>query len=362
MHPAASVEPIPLTFEPLFRERVWGGRALQTHFGKRLPANVAIGESWELSDLPEGQSRVRAGPCAGMTLAGLIAAWGRRLLGDAPLVSERFPLLIKLLDARETLSIQVHPRPREVGTQAARASATSAPVAHPLAQLDGGVKHEAWIVLDCQAGAELLIGLRPGVSRQDVIRAGPSAALVECLRRYPVRRGDCFYLPSGVPHALGAGVLVAEVQTPSDVTYRLYDWDRGDADGKRRALHWEEGVANLRDDAPVTEIAQRPTRSGHGATTLVRSPCFTIDRIRITPGATHTPPLGEMVAWLLTDGELRTRCVTTAAGAGGLEPHELSIRAGELVLLPADARGVRAESDSGADLLQVRIPTGANRE
>ncbi|MBU0639255.1 MAG: class I mannose-6-phosphate isomerase, partial [Planctomycetes bacterium] len=242
-----SIPPIPVVFEPIFKAKPWGGRELARLFDKMLPPEVPVGESWELADLPGNESRVAQGPLAGKKLGELIEMWGRDLLGRAELMGGRFPLLIKFLDARERLSIQVHPRPRADASEPEQA----------------GVKHEAWYVIDADPGAALYIGLKPGVGPEDVRAAGSTPALAELHQLRAGELGLCYCLPSGVPHALGAGLIVAEVQTPSDVTYRLYDWGRVGLDGQPRELHVEQALANIRYDVAEEEIIQPRGPSGN---------------------------------------------------------------------------------------------------
>lgn len=227
----------PLTFRPIYKEKVWGGRSLEK-LGRRLPGDglAGIGESWELADLSTTSatggggaaehSVVADGPLKGKTIRELIQTYGEDLLGKgvAPSDDGGFPLLIKFLDAKENLSVQVHPSP-----------------AYAAANPDAHLKSEAWYIVDAQPGAVIYKGLAPGTTPEMLraaIEANTDAAVVPLLNAVPVRKGDCHYLPSGTLHALGAGVMVAEVQTPSDTTYRVYDWGRTD-----RELHVEQAMA-----------------------------------------------------------------------------------------------------------------------
>ena len=227
----------PYKFKPILVERIWGGNAL-ARYGKAIPAGKHIGESWEISDRADAQSIVANGPAAGQTLRQLIQSLGYETVvgrvtsrgaasGDA--AYKRFPLLIKLLDARERLSLQVHP-----------------PAA--LAALLGGEpKTEMWYILDAAPEAALIAGLRRGVTRQQfeaAIRQG-GAAFQKCFYQFPVRAGEALFVPSGRLHAIGAGLVIAEVQQNSDTTYRVYDWDRVDDKGQPRALHVRESLASI---------------------------------------------------------------------------------------------------------------------
>jgi len=205
-----------LKMKPVLAEKPWGGRRLAA-YGKDLPAGSLIGESWEVADLPddsvatvaEARSRVADGPHAGKTLRRLIAEFGSELLGSASAsVDGDFPLLVKILDAREHLSVQVHPDRDYVE-------------GHP----DTRLKTESWYVIDADPGALLYLGLREGVTVADIASRIGTAAIADLLHVVPARPGDFHHLPAGLVHALGAGVVVAEVQTPSDTTFRMYDWE-----------------------------------------------------------------------------------------------------------------------------------------
>ena len=203
----------PLAFHPVLKERAWGSARLRT-LGKALPPGARIGESWEIADLPDsipgGQSIVAGGRFDGMTLRELISAQRDGVLGvTTPGPDGAFPLLVKYLDAAENLSVQVHP-------SAAYARA------HP----DARVKTEAWVVVEAEPGARLYRGFRPSVTPSDFERALAHGTVVELLETIEVARGDCIYLRSGICHALGAGIVVAEIQTPSDTTFRVWDWNR----------------------------------------------------------------------------------------------------------------------------------------
>ncbi len=204
-------------------ERIWGGRRLQSLFGKHLPPGVRIGESWEIVDRPEAQSVVHRGPLRGKTLHALWTEHRQEIFGDAA-DSARFPILIKLLDAEEKLSLQVHPP------------------AHVAEELGGEPKTEFWYIADAQPHAELYVGMRRDSSRaafEEAIAAGSAEAHVH---RVPVKTGDGMFLPSGRVHAIGAGNVIVEVQQNSDTTYRVFDWNRTDDSGTPRTLHVEESL------------------------------------------------------------------------------------------------------------------------
>lgn len=223
----------PLTFQPLYMERIWGGRRIGSLPGRTLPPERPIGESWELCDREDAQSVVSEGPYAGTTLHELWVRHRTEVFGavaDAP----RCPLLAKILDARETLSVQVHP-PAAVAVE-----------------LGGEPKTEMWHVLDANEGAELYVGFSKGVTQAAFAEAVTSGQVAQLLHRIPVKAGDSIFIPSGRCHAIGGGCLIVEIQQNSDTTYRVHDWDRLGLDGKPRPLHVEASLRSIdfTDHAP----------------------------------------------------------------------------------------------------------------
>lgn len=214
----------PLVFEPLFKERVWGGRRLASVFGKNLPPGKKIGESWELVDRPEAQSVVREGPWKGKSLHDLWCNHRAELFGPQAPDMPRFPILAKILDAQEKLSLQVHPNPKS-------ADATG-----------GEAKTEMWYFAETEPGAEIYSGLRRGVRRDQFAQAVRDGVAAELVPRIKVHSGDAFFVPSGRLHAIGAGNLLVEIQQNSDSTFRLFDWNRDEADSPKRALQIEEAL------------------------------------------------------------------------------------------------------------------------
>jgi mannose-6-phosphate isomerase len=223
----------PLTFKPIFQKRIWGGRKLEELFGKNIPVGKRIGESWEIVDRPEAQSMVRDGPLTDRSLHDLWVNFREEVFGkarDAP----RFPLLIKLLDAREKLSLQVHPA-EEVAES-----------------LGGEAKTEFWYVAAAEPDAEIYVGLRNTMSRAQFEQALRSGTIADCVHTVPVKAGDAMFLPSGRFHAIGAGNVLVEIQQNSDTTYRVFDWNRVDDKAQPRSLHIEEALQciDFNDVAP----------------------------------------------------------------------------------------------------------------
>lgn len=313
----------PLRLEPLYRRYLWGGRKLATVLGRQLPPGDDFAESWEVVDRGPDQSRIAAGPLAGTTLGELLRRAPRQLLGErgadraraqarqmgAPEASLSFPLLIKLLDAQRSLSVQVHPDDE-------RAVRRTPP--------DLG-KTEAWVVLDAVPGATVYAGLKPGCGPAELVAAVAQGKTAECLHCFQPAVGDCLFLPAGTVHALGAGLVVYEVQQSSDTTYRLYDWQRVGADGKPRALHIPEALEAINYQAgPVTPQVPQP-----GAVPDVER-LVTCDKFRLDRWRTSRP--------LTLGGDDSCRVVTVVqgtvevAGDGVAQP----LVAGQTVLLPAD--------------------------
>lgn len=264
----------PYKFNPILVERVWGGNELR-HYGKSLPPGKRIGESWEISDRDNEQSTVATGPDAGKTLRQLIEQHGAALLGRNCPDPKRFPLLIKLLDARERLSLQVHP-PAIVAKK-----------------LKGEPKTEMWLVLDADPDAQLIAGLHKGSTGADFMRAlewtqkhngqKPVKTLEECIYSFGIRKGDVFFVPSGRLHAIDAGVVLAEIQQNSDTTYRVYDWGRTGLDGNPRSLHIQESLAciDFQDFEPKKVKPKVESRGVNGLWRLVECEHFHVHKLTL---------------------------------------------------------------------------------
>lgn len=215
---------MPMLLQPVYKEYIWGGDRFVTEFHRPLnPGRYA--ESWEIADHPDGRTRILNGPCTGQTLSEAIAAHGPDILGPALAGADRFPLLIKLIDAKETLSVQVHPD--DVAA----------------ARFGGEAKSEMWYVLSATPDAHIYSGFRPGVTAADFERARAADTIPSLLQRFPAKPGMVFNTPGGRVHAIGAGCLLLEVQQDANTTYRLYDWDRVDSrTGLPRPLHTRQAL------------------------------------------------------------------------------------------------------------------------
>jgi mannose-6-phosphate isomerase len=322
----------PLVFEPIFMERVWGGRRLESLYGKALPNGIRIGESWEMVDRPEAQSVVHEGPLRGKTLHDLwtnhraeIFGMETEDFGESPksaresrALPERFPILAKLLDAQENLSLQVHPPP-EIA-----------------AELKGEPKSELWYVADASPGARLFAGLKKGSSRAAFEQASKGEEVEQHLHSIALTTGDAIFLPSGRLHALGSGNVIVEIQQNSDTTYRVYDWDRVRKGGAARTMHLEEALQCI-DFADVEPSLLKPDGEA-----LVRQEFFEVAKWSLA-GAREIAPRG---------GFAIVVCLTGALECAGLE-----FKPGDFFLVPAEMpeRTVKPIGEN-VSLLRVTIP------
>ena len=320
----------PFTCEPRLKERVWGGRTLAALYGKALPPDVPIGESWEIADRPGDESIIVNGPLAGRSLRWLMEHHAAEVLGAAsPAPNGRFPLLCKILDARETLSLQVHPP------------------AHLEPTLGGEPKTEMWYIADAAPGAELYVGLKPGVTR-DLFEARINSGDVASLfHRITVRRGDTMFLPSGRVHAISAGLVIFEIQQNSDTTYRVFDWNRLGLDGRPRELHVAQSLASIdfADVEPGLVESEVIDDGGIARRRLVSHPLFTTDLLSVSSHGTS----------MTLDSRLRVAAVVqghvTIIGAG----ESLALVPGQFCVVPAAVQDVRVELGAASELLLVSV-------
>ena len=317
----------PLIFEPILKERVWGGRKLEQLYRKALAPGVPVGESWEISDRPGDVSRIRNGPLAGRDLHWAVEHHRDELLGGRGLANGRFPLLVKILDAADKLSLQVHP-------PAALAE-----------KLNGEPKTEMWYIADAEPGAELFVGLKRGVTRRDFERAIANGTVSACFHRVKVRAGDAMFLPSGRVHAIGAGLVIFEIQQNSDTTYRVFDWNRTGLDGKPRPLHVAESMASIdfNDFEPEPVRARLAGDAPVQTQTLVNDPLFTIEAVTLKPGTQLPLPPNRMQILGVVSGDLRI--------ASGDAPALLG--QGQFALVPASLAAANLQTQTGATVLRV---------
>lgn len=310
----------PIVFKPLAMERVWGGRRFEELAGKELPVDAPVGELWELVDREDAQSVVVGGRWDGLTLHELWSNHREEVFGKATAgrAEARFPVLVKLLDAAEKLSVQVHP---PAGMAAA---------------LGGEPKTEVWYFLQSDPGACVYAGLKAGTTRtafEDLLRAGE---VEHVLHRIPVRTGESIFIPSGRLHAIGGGNLIVEIQQNSDTTYRVFDWNRTGLDGKPRALHLEQSMASIDFDDFEPRVA------GAGEGTIADCDHFHVRRMVLDGPAEPGPQ----------DGFALVVPLDHPVCCGGQRFDR-----GQFFLMPAMAGGLRVEPErTPAALLVTTLP------
>jgi mannose-6-phosphate isomerase len=313
----------PLSFIPYLRAMPWGGERLGRVLHKPVATSQRIGESWEISDHRLHESVVADGPWRGRSLRDLMEQERDSLLGAAAPRYRRFPWLVKFLDANDWLSVQLHPNDE----QATR-----------LAPTEGG-KTEAWFVLDADPGSRIYAGLRKGVGERELRQALERGTVVDCLHSFEPRAGDCVFLPAGTVHAVGKGILLAELQQNSDATFRLFDWGRRDAAGKSRPLHIEESLACI--DWTSTEVHPLHVEKFASRRVLVDCLHFRVEYL----SETEPCDLGGM-------GKMQVMQVVAGQGALG----ERQVELGQSWLLPASMPAQRLVPDKSLAVLLSTLP------
>jgi len=275
----------PITFSPLYMDRVWGGRKLETTFQRNLPdAETPFGESWEMVDREEAQSVVDHGTFKGKTLNELWNQHREEIFGSASPDESRFPLLIKILDAADDLSVQVHP-PADIA---------------PL--LDGEPKTEIWYIAHAEPEAKLYVGVKEGITKEQFEAALEDGSLADCVHTLYPKSGDSIFIPSGRLHAIGAGLLIFEIQQNSDTTYRVYDWNRMGLDGKPRQLHIKESMQciDFSDIEPPIDQAK--------GNTIAHCEHFSVEKFELCESETIGLASAEKFAVLsVVEGELQDK-------------------------------------------------------
>ena len=307
----------PITFEPLFAERVWGGRQLETLYGKNLPKGAPIGESWEIVDREAEQSVVANGPLQGKSLHELWTDNREAVFGKVNSGNPRFPLLFKLLDARDKLSVQVHP------------PAAVAP------KLNGEPKTEMWYFADCDPGSDIFAGLKNGVTREEFAKALEEGTVEEKIHSIRVKAGDAIFIPSGRIHAIGAGNVIVEVQQNSDTTYRVFDWNRVGLDGKPRALH----IAESLESTDFNDF--EPGLAKQTGELVVECEFFRVEKWRLS-APRRAGEEGQFTIFT---------CIEGTVECGGTE-----FKPGDFFLVPASASGLELKpSGSSATVLRTTL-------
>jgi mannose-6-phosphate isomerase len=318
----------PLTFQPRFKERVWGGRELERLYAKNLPADKPIGESWEISDRPGDASIVANGPLAGTNLRWLMENHTAGILGGArPAAEGRFPLLCKILDAREKLSLQVHPP------------------AGKARELRGEPKTEMWFIADAAPEASLYVGLKHGVTRAQFEEKIADGSVADCFCRIPVKAGDAMFLPSGRVHAIGDGLVIFEIQQNSDTTYRVFDWNRVGLDGQPRELHVAQSLASIDFNDFEPKLVSTPfvAEGKIQKRALVTDPLFNVETWKLEALATGFLQPKKLQIVAVTAGSLEV-------AANGVA---VNLSAGQFCLIPAALEQTKVSPKSTASLLRV---------
>jgi len=324
----------PLYFQPLLKQIRWGGRRLGSVLGKPIGPEPDYAESWELADHGADQSVVADGPLAGRTLHELVREHDQALLGKHAGIPQ-FPLLLKFLDCRDVLSVQVHPNDAQANEY----------------QPGANGKTEAWVVIDAEPESQVFAGLKSGVTRGELQRALVDGSVQECLHAVEVQPGDCIFIPAGTVHAIGPGILLAEVQQMSDLTFRLYDWGRLGTDGKPRDLHIDESLACTDfSRGPVTPVEPQPIERSetHRTDNLVTCPHFALQRHEVT--STYEPQIdGRFHALMVLDGEGCLSC--------GHQTRPVS--KGQSILVPASCDECSITTPDSLTLLDAFLPDAA---
>jgi mannose-6-phosphate isomerase len=320
----------PLKFTPILKERLWGGTTLAEKYHKTDDTETKFGESWEISDLDENISLVANGFLAENDLRELIETYMVELVGDAVFDKNGlgFPLLIKLIDAQEDLSVQVHPDDR---------------LAQQRYEQNG--KTEMWYVIHADENAGIWIGFNKPAEKQEYIEAVQRKEVASLLQFYPVKKGDLFFIPAGTVHALGKGVRVAEIQQPSDITYRIYDWNRVDTNGFPRELHVAEALDAIHFDENENYKIEYEEKF-NTTSNLFRSEYFNMNAIHFDkPLQKNYSNIDSFVIYLCVEGEVHLF---------GDDFHEV-LYVGETALIPASILEINLVPNAESRMLEVYL-------
>lgn len=321
----------PLKFEPVFIEKIWGGNKIRTMMNMPEAPSVHCGESWVLSGVPGNESVVKNGPLKDNTLNELVEIYMGELVGDKLFheYGEIFPVLIKFIDANDWLSIQVHPDDKLASER------------H-----DSFGKTEMWYILEAENGSELISGFKKDVEKPEYIERVSDSSLKEILNFEKVERNDVFYIPAGRVHALGPGILLAEIQQTSDITYRIYDWDRLDASGLPRDLHTEQAVAAI-DFSKTTQAKTAYNQKTNETNELVNSDKFTTNLLELDKGLKKDySELDSFVAYVCIEGNMKIQIQDNGA---------VFLTKGETVLIPNALNEVEIYPQNKVKFLEVYV-------
>ncbi|MBN2746453.1 MAG: class I mannose-6-phosphate isomerase [Bacteroidales bacterium] len=320
----------PLKFKPIFLEKIWGGTKIKTHLKYDFGNIPNCGEAWMLSAVPGYESVVAEGPLEGNTLSELVEIFMEDLVGEKVYdqFENNFPLLVKFIDASQWLSIQVHPD-------------------DSLAQKRGFErgKTEMWYVLEADENSQLISGFSKEISKKEYVERLQKKRLEEVLNFQKVKQNEVFFTPSGRIHAIGPGILLAEIQQSADLTYRIFDWDRVDSHGNPRELHVEEALDAI--DFSITEDARTPYTPVHNQTIpLVSSSYFTTNLLELdTAISKNYEDLDSFVIYVVTQGSLQIHFNET----------QLDAAMGEVVLIPNALKNIDLYPTPAATLLEVFV-------
>lgn len=316
----------PLKFHPIFKEKLWGGQKIRTVLGKDFGDHANCGETWELSGVNGNISIISNGSLAGSSLIEIIHEYKEDLLGKSILehFGEEFPLLIKFIDAAEDLSIQVHP------------DDTLAKKKH-----GGFGKTEMWYIMQADHEATLISGFNKETNKEEYLKYFNNGTLIDLLNVEKVTAGDVFYLPAGRVHTIGKGLLLAEIQQTSDITYRIYDFDRVDKDGKKRALHLEDALEAM-DFHHYSDYKTQYTEVPNQSNKIIQTPFFTTNKLSLDKKVQ------------MNHETLDCFKIYIAVGGSGTIANE-SIRFGEVLLVPANRKQYTIEPDGELELLETYV-------
>ncbi|AWM12983.1 mannose-6-phosphate isomerase [Flavobacterium sediminis] len=313
----------PIQFEAILKERIWGGTKLKDYLNKPIISEIT-GESWEISTVPGDISVVANGDLKGRNLNEIIADFPKEILGERVLENfgQQFPLLFKFIDAREDLSIQLHPND-ELAKK----------------RHNSFGKTEMWYVMQAEEQSRLVVGFKKASNQKEYVQHLENNSLLELLEEIPVKAGDVFFLETGTIHAIGSGVLIAEIQQTSDVTYRLYDWGRVDAEGKSRELHTELALEAINYELTPSKITY--TANENQATELVHCPYFNTDAL----------PVDGTVKWKSHEGSFTVFMCAEGKVTFTVEGVTYTYQKGDTVLIPAEISSIVIEGK--ATLLEI---------
>ncbi|MCI8655371.1 MAG: class I mannose-6-phosphate isomerase [Clostridia bacterium] len=315
----------PIFLEPAYKEYIWGGKKLKNIFNKKVKNEECTAESWEISTNKNGESIIKNGEYKGKTLTEIYnkKELRKEIFGTKCENLEEFPILVKFIDANECLSVQVHPDNK-----------------YAIEKESSQGKTEMWYILECEPGAQIICGVKTGIDKKALEEGINANNIIECLNYIDVKKGDAIYIPSGTIHALLGKTLVAEVQQNSNITYRVYDWDRTDKEGKKRELHIEKALEVIdTKNTPELKNIQKDIEKVN----VVKSEFFTTNKINVTEEFQENVSKDSFIAF------------NTIEGSGKLiiEDKTYEINKGESFIIPANARQYKMQGK--VELLQSYI-------